>query len=998
MKQLDLHKRIDDFIEAGVAQASRADVYGTVTLNFDARKYFYTRVDDSWFDWLWENGFFELIKEKAEDATRYSYQTPELDYLTRVIEKIPGKVVDFMLTVPVSKETFNPEVLDRFLWSCGKLPAQELARIVPKIRDEQWVRLMGPFNRWGFEYKQMFEKLVPEQDYVSIITLAQAILLVRTKEEFKKTPSGITDNPFFFNDLHHTEVFERLAKVDETYVEDALRVTAEALGNVVKTGEKEDKVFDIGEMFHLFDVDFFSLEVGDSKHYSFRDDVRDLAAAVKTLVTRAIGNSCDQPDKVRQVYKTYIDPMPKSQSVWRLRLYVWSLCPEIFKDELRKAFFRAFESEDTLWSVTSGAEYEHALKRGFATLSRQDKKKYIDRAFELLGVEKKHPYGYGIFSSIYEHLSKEDIDRAEKMFKLPLRKDYNPEPSIGRSYAGTVVPQTPPETEAIWIGPVPGIVEAMKTKWTPEELHKMDGEKDFLRPINAEGVADKMRAQIKERMQEYTQNAALFFDREHLDAHYTYSFLRGIQEAIRANRGIALSINWAQVVVLGKMIVAEGKREPFDFSKREREKFDAWLGGWIAAHSSLADVFEEFLRDENGISAEEFLRHRDDILSIIDYLLTVPDPLPKDEKIGTAGMTTLAGGEELVSDPFSIAINSTRGRAYQAFVLFMEVDGRKYPKGAASKLDPEVLKIYKELLARENTAAIMFMYGHYLPFFYFRDVENIKKLLPEIFTTEPEKEHLYLAAWEGYLTRSLYRELYELLQGEYKRAISLNSQKYPKRHYRADLDDALATHLALAYMHFEDVTLDSEIFKLFWLTSNKKRHQAFVSFIGRHIISRDRPKEFLQDHPEIKLEKLMQFWDWLLRSYTDPDVFAEFGFWMNTMDGPYEDIDIPALAKRIRATLEKSNGRIDWELKFMDSLPTMVEKAPIDTVEILRLYFTPLDTSPQHRHFMHIDANLVEVFRKLYHNPTTKEQTYQLIDELLPLGNGVYWKLKEALE
>src|SRR3989344_3846960 len=533
-------------------------------------------------------------------------------------------------------------------------------------------------------------------------------------------------------------------------------------------------------MFHLFDVDFFSLEVGDRKHYSFRDDVRDLAAAVKTLVTRAIGGSSEQPDKVRHVYKKYIDPMPDSRSLWRLRLYVWSLCPEIFKNELKEAFFRAFESEETLWPITGGAEYEHALKRGFSFLSEADQKEYIRQALDMLVSKENHSYGFGIFSTIYQYLTKDQIERIEKAFKLPLKPEYQPEPSIMREYAGTVVPQTPPKTEPIWAGPISGIVEAMKAQWTPEELHKMDGEKDFLRPINAEGVADKMRAQIKERIQEYTQNAALFFDREHLDAHYTYSFLRGIQEAIRANRGIALSINWAQVVVLGKMIVAEGKREPFDFSKREREKFDAWLGGWIAAHSSLADVFEEFLRDENGISAEEFLRHRDDILSIIDYLLTVPDPLPKDEKIGTAGMTTLAGGEELVSDPFSIAINSAPGRANQGFVPFFVGGGRKYPKGAASKLDPEVLKIYQELLARENTAAIMFMYGHYLPFFYFRDVENIKKLLPEIFTVEPEKEHLYLAAWEGYLTRALYRELYDLLQGEYKRAISLDSQKYPK--------------------------------------------------------------------------------------------------------------------------------------------------------------------------------------------------------------------------
>lgn len=969
-----------------------------IGLNFDSRRYFYSKADERWFSWLWENGFFDVIKEKAQDPTRYSYQTPELDYLSRAVEKIPTKVADFIHSIPISKETFNPEVVDRFLWICRNLPATELARIVPKIRDEQWIRLMGPFGRWSFEYKQMLERLSVQHDAVSIIILAQAILLVRTKDEFKKTPSGISDNPFFLEDLHHTELFERLVEVDDTHLEEAFRVVAEALGNVIKTGEKEDDVFALGEIFSLFDVDFFTLEVGDRKRYSFRDDVRDLAATVKTLAKRIIQGSCHEPEKVRALYEKLMVPLPDSRSLWRLRLYIWSLCPEVFTDELKKAFFRAFESGKILWTITGGAEYERALKIGFPALSETDQQEYIQKAISVLISKDNLPYGHGIFSSIYPFLSGEQVTLIEKAYGMPLQTDYEPEPSITREYAGTVVPQIPPDTEIIWAGPVPQITEAMKSQWAPERLRKTHKEGDFLRPINTEGVADKMRVQIKERTHEYTQHSLLFFDREHLDAHYTYSFLRGIQEAIRTKRDTVPEIDWAQIMALGQKIVTEGKGQPFDFSKREREKLDSWLSGWVGVHSALADVLQEFLRDENGVPQTEFALHRNAILSMIDYLLTVPDPLPKDEQIETTGMKTREpGGEDLASDPFSIAINSVRGRAYQALVMFMEVDARKYSKEEKSKIAPEVMVVYEALLARENTAAIMFMYGHYLPFFYFRDVEKISTLLPLIFTADPGKEHLYLAAWEGYLTRSLYRELYDLLAKEYERAIKLSSTAYPKRNYRADLDEALATHLALAYIHFEDFTLESELFKLFWLTPNKKRHQTFVSFIGRHIISRDRPREFLKDHPEVNLNKLMVFWDWLLKGYPDADTFSEFGFWMNTTDGVYADEVIPALAKRIRNTLEKSGGKVGWEIKLMDSLPTLAEKAPGDTVEILRLYFTPLDMSPRERHFMRVDADLVEVFRRLYQNPITKEATLGLIDELLPLGNGVFWKLKEVL-
>lgn len=962
--------------------------------NKDVCHYFYTKANESWFGWLRDNGFLEIIKAKAEDPTQYSYQTPELDYMVRVAEKIPAQVTDFMLTVPISAETFNPETIDRFLWTCGKLPAADIARMAPKIRDEQWVRLMGPFNRWGFEYKEMFEKLAEAKDYASVVTLAQAILVVRTPEETKKSSYGVTDNPFFFSELHQTEVFDKLVSVDDAHAEGALGAVTVALGGLVKTAAKEDKVFDTGETFQLFDVDFFDLEVGSGRHYSFRDDVRDLAASVKVLATRLI--KCDAPEEARRIYETHIATMPKSRTVWRLSLYIWSLCPEVFSGELKAAFLRAFESEDTLWPITAGAEYEHALKRGFETLSETDQQEYIRQAMAMLVKRENASYGFGIFSTIYKFLSAEQIKEIEAAYKMPLKPGYSPEPSILREYAGVVVPQTPKDTETIWDGPVSGIVEAMKTKWTPEQLHEMDGGKDFMKPVNAEGVGDKMRNQMRDRMSEYTENATLFYDRENLDPHYTYSYLRGINDAIRLDSTICTKIDWNQIVALGSKIAVDGRAGLFDFSKREREKFDAWLAGWVTVHSALADVLEQFLRDANRVPAEIFLAHRDGLLGIIDYLLTVPDPEPKDEAPETAGMKTQqAGGEMLVSDPFSIAINSARGQAYQAFVLFMEKDGKKYSKEDKIKLDADVLKIYTDLLKREDTAALYFMYGHYLPFFYFRDTEHIGALFSAIFTKDPAKEHLYLAAWEGYLTRSLYKQLFDLLQPEYQRAIELNSKGYPKRNYRADLDEALAGHLALAYAHFEDFTLENDLFKQFWVTPNQKRHEEFVSFIGSHFISRENPKGFFEDNKEVKLEKLMAFWDWLLTQDEDPAVFAQFGFWMNTTDGLYEDV--PALAKRIAATLKKSGGNVDWEIKLMDSLKELASKAPRETLEILDLYLTRLDVGPGGRGMMHVDADLVDVFKQLYQIPETKDGTYALIDKLLPLGNGVFWMLKGAL-
>ena len=997
MNQIELHKRIDDLIQAGSAAANIDAMREIVHANDDARRYFYSRVDESWVDWLWENGFLDVIKQGAEDPTKLIYRIPELDYLTRVAEKIPAKVVDFILSIPISRETFNPEVVDRFLWTSSKLPADQLARVVPKMKDEQWVRLIGTFNRWGFEYKQMLDTLAAVKDYGSIITLAESVLSVRSTEDAVKTAFGSIDNPFYFSDLHYSEIFERLSEVDDTNAEKVLKLALKTLADIVLlNGEKEDDVFPIGDAFSFIDIDFFTLELGFGRHHSSRDDVRDLAAIAKIFTDKLIGNSCNNTTELRRLYNTYIASLPDSRTMWRFRLYVWSLCPEAFKVELRDAFFRGFESEKMLWPITGGAEYEQALRKDFGVLSVTERQNYIKRAFELFeSLGKPHPYGFGILSSIYEFLSDDDRKRAEALYKQPLKADFSPEPSVGHSYAGTVVPQTPPDSGDDWKKTIPEIVQLLKTKWTPESLQKMDEKKDFLRPINAEGVASALLTSIKERLPEYVADAPLFFDRNGLDAHYTYSFLRGIQETIRADYNRASELDWSPVVTLGKAITESGASEAFDM-KREREKFDAWLSGWNGVLSNLADVIKELLRDQNGKTALDFGTHRNDLLEITGFLLSYPDPQPADEKIETATMKTKSSSDDeyQVSDPLSMAINTTRGRAFETFIYFVEQDGKKFPRDAKSKVSEDVRKVYEDALNREDTRAIMFMFGNYLAFFYYRDASWMEEVIPKIFTKDGAKKDLYLAAWEGYLSAALYYELFNKLHDEYVRAIALDPAAYTKRRYRNELDEALATHMALAYVHFKEFGFETDLYTAFWSMRNPKRWAAFISFIGRSVISRDRPKEWLKEHPEVDVKKLEAFWDWALEHCDDAEALKEFGFWMQVKDGIFDPV---WLAEHIDKTLEKTGGDLKWEIGFVDSLPLLAKVAPEQTLKSLHRHLINGSILKEARGYIRVDSKLIDVLKTLYQNASTRDGTYKLIDELLPIGNGQFWGLKDVL-
>jgi len=994
-------------------QLSKQKIQELISINPDARQYFFTRADERWLDWLWENGFLEVIKQKAEDPTRYGYQTPELNYLVRMAEKKPKQVTDIILKTPVSKENFNPEVIDQFTRICGTLPTEQLAKIVPKIRNDEWVPLMGVFNQWGFEYEKMFEILAAAKDYKNILILAEAILSVRTKEEIKETSRRFpSDNPFCFNDLSYTKVFEHLIVVDEENAERTLELATKIMAKIVCLGDQVegDEVFPIQEIFYLFDIDFFALEPSDKKHLSYRDDVRELAATIKVIVQRLIGARCDEADTIYTVYEKYIQPLPDSRSMWRLRLFVLSLCPKVFKDELKKAFSRLFEVMEagkSYYEIESGTEYKKALKKSIGVLDSNYQREYVEnvfkyfrRSFEDKKEEQWHKRdGWQILSSICECLNKEEREECEKAFGRKCDSEFEPKPSIGEMRGGFVVPRGPITQEEFRKLSIANIAKKLRTIWTPENLRKQNTSKDFLNPLNAEGAGELLRVDIAKRLQDYIQNASLFFERDVFDQHYTYSFFRGIQEATHADKLRAAGINWNNLIELFITIKKLGEAKAFDRKMRERDTFNAWLSGWRGVHSTMTDVIKELLSEQDSKIIIDFAKYREKLFEIIRYLLAYPDPVPEDEKLETATMKTKSPGDEnyLVSDPFSMAINTVRGRAFQAFVLFVYQDGKRFTKEEDLKISSDVKKLYETVLKNEKTRALMFIFGYYLPTFYFRDKEWMQRLLPQIFQAKPERKHLYTATWEGYLSTNLYKELFfdPDIQKLYRQGIALTEAEYPKQKHFKEPDEGIAIHLALAFLHFSEFGFEHNLFKEFWDTKNLKRHKEFISFIGRHSISREAAAEWIK-YNKVDIEKLKKFWDWALE-HCDADALSGFGSWIGTEGSIF---DIKWLARHVRRTLEKTKGYLEWDYGLMRSLPIFAKEVPEDTLAILRAHLLEeiAKHDPPRTWRIHIDTELIDIFRTIYENPTMKEEVRTLINDLLPYRNGLFWGLKSVLD
>jgi uncharacterized protein YqcC (DUF446 family) len=371
-RQIDAHQEIEKILHESPDKIDAAAVRELLGLNFDLRQFFFFKADENWLQWLWENQFFDVIKEKAEDPTRYSYRMPELTYLENAVEKDAKGVALILLQVPISEESFNPETVDRFLRIAEKLSAKELPDIVRKFSSENWERLMANFNQHWFEYKKVFGTLSEAKDYASILILAESALSVRSKGDDKDSKNREWhNNPFFIDDLSYTEVFENLVRIDDDHLEDAFGLLVEVMSktlNFIAGEPAKESVFTVDDKLHLYDVDLFSFKLGETDHHSPRDNTRDLTASLKVLVERSITNASEKSDEIRLIYEKLVQVLPDSQSMWRFRLFVLSLRPEVFKVEIERELFRAIEADKVAAELATCPEYEHLLQDHFSVL------------------------------------------------------------------------------------------------------------------------------------------------------------------------------------------------------------------------------------------------------------------------------------------------------------------------------------------------------------------------------------------------------------------------------------------------------------------------------------------------------------------------------------------------------------------------------------------------------------------------------------------------------
>ena len=1014
-RQIDAHNEVDKLIEGKISDQEKIEKLDTLlNLNEDAKKYFFLNVDKTWIDFLWENGFLDAIKNSSADSSRYSFSLIEIGYMERIAEEVPDIITAIILDdeTATTKENFNPEVIDRFIKITSKLPAQNVSEIIKKIEKQQWVVLMGNYSQWGFEYSKILENLFNTDQHEDILELSKALLEIRDKEEYKKRKrSSYLENPFFINNFGFIKLFRYLNKISDDLLVPTLNELLTSLTHIVKLGEVADEksVFEINDEFKLLDQDIFSLSPSESEHLSERENVRELIATILHLTKRAFEFYENDSERILAIYNNSFRDLPDCQIAWRIKLFILALQPSIFSEQLQNMFDRIFpemKNQKAYYELLYRTEFKKALRKSFEYLGNDFQRTYIKKVFDSFSTsfideddeKRKKLYGLQIISSVYHSLLESEIKDCEQYFGQKCDPNYSPVPLIGKAVGGFVNPKAPITEEDFGKLTIQEISEKLTDAWEPEKLKELNTKENFLSPINAEGVGKLLESDIHHRFDEYIENANLFFNRENLNEHYTYSFLVGIREYLRLTERLSNEIDLGNLIDLLIDIKESGESNSFDENHKSFDHDIGLTSSWQGVHLVIAEIMEELISHDPDIYSLPFQSYREKYLELIKYLLKSTDPKISDESLQTATFSEQSPPDrkKKVSSPYTYAINSVRGRSFIALIKFIYRDQENDNQKKGSDISSDVIGIIEDLLVKEDTKAIMFLMGRYIPTFYYRNPEWLISQLPKIFSEEKNKKSLSLAAWEGFLSTDLYKEIFfdPNFQALYEKGLNASVENDPERKFFIEPEKGIARHLALAVIFFpEDFGFDSKLFKKFWDSSDSNKIE-FVNFIGRAIISTENEKTInnLKENEESR-DRISELWKWILAKEVDVELFSEFGFWIDLSKDIFQ---IEGLVNLVQNTLEKSKGILNWDLGLTKTISEFASNFPEKTFEIVKLFL--LEGILKSRGFFFLDDEWINAIKILYSHPKTRDKTESLINILISKGSQKFWKLKQIVE
>jgi hypothetical protein len=504
------------------------------------------------------------------------------------------------------------------------------------------------------------------------------------------------------------------------------------------------------------------------------------------------------------------------------------------------------------------------------------------------------------------------------------------------SRVGSPSPKSEDELRA-W--PIPDFTTYLQS-WQPSGEH--------FAPTR-EGLASHLQAIVKARAAEFAAAADSFIG---LDATYVRAIVAGFEAAVREN----VVLDWGPVLRLCVWAVAQPRGIP----GRDGKSFDSdpsWSWAWAA--------IARLLRAGFGAKGDAELppTFRETVWKIIAPITDDPDP---DE-------------DRQASDPepYSVAINSTRGVAIEALVhyaiwLRRGVVSEQGVRGFADM--PEVEEVLNRHVdpAIDPSRAIRAVYGERLFSLHQISPTWVEKHLGALFPADrPELAdtvlHAYLA-WGRYMSP----DLNSTLTPQFRRAIAT---------LPAEVEDKapayahnLVHRFVAMYHHGETNLAAGSLLTEFFARADEKTRAYAISLV---------PNAFRDTEGREAMavrDRCLAFWEWRLATSTDTDLRG-FGRWMRI-----EQFDAAWRLAQLATVLQRV-GVVDMDYQIVAILGGFADAHPAETLRCVRLLVGPRMDSMRLHALVH-SGDLRKILRAAVRAPSdsVRKDATAFTNELLARG------------
>jgi hypothetical protein len=461
--------------------------------------------------------------------------------------------------------------------------------------------------------------------------------------------------------------------------------------------------------------------------------------------------------------------------------------------------------------------------------------------------------------------------------------------------------------------PVPELIERLKG-WKSED--------EFTGPSTL-GLSRELRAAIGRDHTGFIPYTEKF---EMVDKPwFVRAYFDGMRDAVRAKK----PIDWQSVLNLVEWVMKQG----MEITTSEFKPADNMEKDWSWCHAAIAELLKEGMNEATSTGYD--FRYRNQTWGIIRPIATTPDP-DREARITT----------DSDYDPYMSAINSVRGKGFEAMVEYGLWYSREYKKeygkepGQAEgltfsfKMIPGFEKAIDFHLKEEKepSVAIRSLYGQWFPWFVTLDVEWARANVKFIFPKGEENHELYSVAWETYVIYNQpWTGVFPLLEDEYRKAImDIKHRKLKKRFGGEDPNKRLADHLITLYWwgHL-DFDSDDGLLKLLYDNATTEVRAHIIWFVGNSLSKAPKPVN------EVVMRRIKGLWAYYLDTLGDLEQHREelskFTWWFNS--GAFDDDPEWAFEQQKKAL--ELGITPDFIPEVVGKLIELIEKHTIQCLEIL---------------------------------------------------------------